>query len=73
MVVSLSQSAVVLTRIAAGKISAEDSRQGAKSGELALLKQENERIKGLVLSLENLKVFLENEKNVIEAERLGEG
>jgi hypothetical protein len=55
-----------MTRIATGKVSIEGSRRGAEAGELVFLRKENERMKGLMESLEKLKVSLEDENRLLK-------
>ena len=66
MAATLTQSAAMVTRITTRKISVESSDRGAQAGELALVRKENERMKGLVKTLEDLKVSLESENKVLK-------
>ena len=66
MAATLTQSAAMVTCITARKISVESSDRGAQAGELALVRKENERMKGLVKTLEDLKVSLESENKVLK-------
>jgi len=66
MAATLTQSAAMVTRITTRKISVESSYRGAQAGELALVRKENERMKGLVKTLEDLKVSLESENKVLK-------
>ena len=66
MAATLTQSAAMVTRIAAQKTSIVSSDRAIQGGELASLRKENERMKGLVKTLEDLKVSLESENKVLK-------
>ena len=64
MAATLTQSAAMVTRIAARKISIESSDRAIQGGELGRIKRENEDMTGLIKSLEGLKIALEKENKV---------
>jgi len=64
MAATLTQSAVMVTHIAARKISIESSDRAIHGGELGRIKRENEDMTGLIKSLEGLKIALEKENKV---------
>ena len=66
MAITLNQSAAMVTRIASQKLSIEGSSQSAQAGEFAILKKENERMKGLVKSLDDLRISLQDENKMLK-------
>ena len=66
MAVTLNQSAAMVTRIASQKLSIEDSSRSAQAGEFAILMKKNERMKGLVKSLDDLRISLQDENKMLK-------
>jgi len=63
---TLTQSAAMVTRIAVRKTSIVSSDRAIQGGELARLKKENERMTSLVKTLEDLKISLQKENQVLK-------
>ena len=61
MAATLTQSAAMVTHIAARKVSIVSSDRAIQGGELSRIKKENEKMAVLVKSLEDLKIALEKE------------
>ena len=66
MAVTLNQSAAMVTRIASQKLSIEGSSRSAQAGEFSILKKENDRMKGLVKSLDDLRISLQDENKMLK-------
>ena len=66
MAITLNQSAAMVTRIASQKLSIEGSSRSAQAGEFAILKKENERMKGLVKFLDDLRISLQDENKMLK-------
>ena len=56
----------MVTRIASQKLSIEGSSWSAQAGEFAILKKENERMKGLVKFLDDLRISLQDENKMLK-------
>ena len=66
MAATLTQSAAMVTRIAARKTSIQSFDWANRGGELACLKKENERMTALVQTLEDLKISLQKKNQVMK-------
>ena len=66
MAVTLNQSAAMVTRIASQKLSIEGLSRSAQAGEFTILKKENERMKGLVKFLDDLRISLQDENKMLK-------
>ena len=56
----------MVTRIASQKLSIEGSSRSAQASEFAILKKENDRMKGLVKFLDDLRISLQDENKMLK-------
>ena len=66
MAATLTQSAAMVTRIAARKTSIQSFDWANRRGEIARLKKENEKMTALVQNLEDLKISLQKKNQVMK-------